>query len=160
MSGISVVCRNWNLCFLEKKFKRTIDIIVFARIFSFKLHFFGGRFFGILCKTEMHSSFFFYSSRKEAFIYELSFLLSLALSTDTASVPYKPWQITHTIFGNFSNFHCALKNLSKMYLCTLMHCYKQLKRHCRLRFEKIGGQSISPPKSWLLNLLSWFFGEK
>ena len=104
--------------------------------------------------------FFFYSSRKEAFIYELSFLLSLALSTDTASVPYKPWQITHTIFGNFSNFHCALKNLSRMYLCTLMHCYKQLKRHCRLRFEKIGGQSISPPKSWLLNLLSWFFGEK
>ena len=129
MSGISVVCRNWNLCFLEKKFKRTIDIIVFARIFSFKLHFFGGRFFGILCKTEMHSSFFFIlAGRKPLFMNYLSCSLSLSLSTDTASVPYKPWQITHTIFGNFSNFHYALKNLSRMYLCTLMHCYKQLKK--------------------------------
>ena len=128
MSGISVVCRNWNLCFLEKKFKRTIDIIVFARIFSFKLHFFWWQIFWHTVQNWDAFFIFFYSSRKEAFIYELSFLLSLALSTDTASVPYKPWQITHTIFGNFSNFHCALKNLSRMYLCTLMHCYKQLKK--------------------------------
>ena len=129
MSGISVVCRNWNLCFLEKKFKRTIDIIVFARIFSFKLHFFWWQIFWHTVQNwDAFFIFFILAGRKPLFMNYLSCSLSLSLSTDTASVPYKPWQITHTIFGNFSNFHYALKNLSRMYLCTLMHCYKQLKK--------------------------------
>ena len=74
MSGISVVCRNWNLCFLEKKFKRTIDIIVFARIFSFKLHFFWWQIFWHTVQNwdAFFIFFFILAGRKPLFMNYLS----------------------------------------------------------------------------------------
>ena len=128
MSGISVVCRNWNLCFLEKKFKRTIDIIVFARILSFKLHFFWWQIFWHTVQNwDAFFIFFILAGRKPLFMNYLSCSLSLYPQTQH-QFHINLDKSLHTIFGNFSNFHCALKNLSRMYLCTLMHCYKQLKK--------------------------------
>ena len=71
--------------------------------------------------------FFILAGRKPLFMNYLSCSLSLYPQTQH-QFHINLDKSLHTIFGNFSNFHCALKNLSRMYLCTLMHCYKQLKK--------------------------------